>query len=575
MITDSDTDSEELFEENISRVESELLWRRADIVESGRWSLYRRLMDTFDLLEAWQQPFRVRLAGALNTAYDSCGAQNVTLFARSERTLVAELAGRDRERLVSLLCSTDKAELVSAARRMGDQRDAVVVQRDGSQCTVSARELGDMLVIHLASIAQSSAPDGGPTPWLAEASMMAAYARPYAEVTPPIFGSGTVILDQRDDERLVASYLRLLEATFESCEPYARELREITKTTSYVAEPFIWLGLLALALGDCPTAAAFGDRAREALNIWNTAWDKRLAGGQWLALASFLQSAGPLVGRERDFLASRVRSLLESASWPDGVYAQLDALDALGEAEVIAPGLDLPDEVSLAEAEWSEFDVLPTRFGQYIAGLRENHDRPLMGFYPGLTARPWWDPNELELVAELERESSSVVAEYLELSRDLFLRHETHIPYVGGWEVYRLSERGRLIAENAASCPRTAAIVERFCKDGSAYFARLGPGARTAPWSSTANTLLRCQLSLVASAEGIVTVDGIQERMRYRRCVVFDESFVHNESNLGTGECAALVVQFWHPDLRSDEITLLQGLNRMMVARTAALRRAG
>ena len=533
-------------------------------------------MDTLDLLEAWGQPWRVRLAGCLHQAYTSPGIVASNLFDLKERALLVDLAGTDGERLISLFALLDRDAIVAAAENKHDAACDPFKVHDshGAIVVLSRRDVGDLLAIHLASAAQSSAADGSPGTWLASASRLAWHSRRFAETAPTVFERGTARVDSTDEDRLIQTYRNLFAARFGSHQAQEHALGAISKVVPWVSEPFICLGLFALAAGDFEAAVAHGERATSILNVWNTSWDKRLSGEQWLALANFLRTTGPLAVREREFLAGRTRSILESATRIDGVYAQLEGLHALAKAEVTPAGVTSAEEVSIAEEEWSEFDILPSRFAEYMAGLRENIDRPLMGFYPGLTARPWWDPAEFELVAELEKMSDAIIAEFLMMDRRMFAPSSDRISRSGAHDVCILFEHGRRNADVAVHCPVTTKIVEMYrTVGGRVYFERIGPALRGAPHRSSTNVRLRCNLGLTPSTGSGITVDKLPERLRQRRCLVFDESFEHEQWNRSDGESAALVIDIWHPDLTPDEITLLEGLNRMLAVHADALYR--
>jgi aspartate beta-hydroxylase len=53
-------------------------------------------------------------------------------------------------------------------------------------------------------------------------------------------------------------------------------------------------------------------------------------------------------------------------------------------------------------------------------------------------------------------------------------------------------------------------------------------------------------------------------------CIIFDDSFEHEVWNESAHERIVLIVDVWHPDLSDDEVKLLDGLYRFVVARSTS-----
>jgi hypothetical protein len=509
-------------------------------------------------LQAWGQPPRIYLAGLLHAAY-TVQASGVALFEFSERDVVRSLIGEEAEEIVAFVARTPLDVLLD----------------DGpAQLSVSQRLFGDAIVVHLAVIAQSCTDSGGPAVWLAAASRAAAAAREYGEVSPTPFDGGAARVFDDEERALLAAYETLCNA--ESHPPGTEAFIDAvvaTERTPWVAEPFIYRGMAALAAGDVASASALGERARALLVAWNVPWDKRLSGVQWLALADFLRSAEPLPAPDRDFLAGRIRDMMRNTTGMDALHAQLESCRALGTLQVTSePAEDMPLDDVHADDVWTEFQLLPARFSRYVSALRYV-DAPLrMTMYPEIAARPWWDPDEIPAAEILERGASDAVAEFGGLDASAFAA----LPGAQAYRVFPLARRGEIVESAADVCPHTIELLrscgafENGC--GSAFFALIPAAADTTRRRLRSNVALRCCIGLTPQGDFGLEVDGVRERLRFKRCLVLDGSYTHREWSKDERECGMLVVDVWHPDLSEREKLLLLGWNRMIAYETVRLR---
>ncbi len=519
----------------------------------GRRTLYDHLAGTAEILAGWAQPRHVCAAGLLHSVY-STDAFEPRLFDRGERDRLRALAGHDAERLVWLFCSVRRRELVEALSNGGADagREVRLASRiDAATIELTPAEAGNLLVLYVANHAeQACTADGGPDRWLHEMSRVASLGRPLAERVPPVFAGSTAIVSRDDEQHLLDAYRAATSAPLSSRDGVDELLAAAAGAVPWVAEPAIALGLRALARGDRNTAAVSGARAGDTLAAWNTAWDKRLPATSWARLASWL------VGDS----AERTPALLRAtASRPEELYAQLDALGAFtSPASAASP-------------------PLPPRFAGYVTGFRDRAADPLMGNYPGLTARPWHDAERFELARELERAAPSIAAELQGLSARAFHAETEPIARSGNWDVFMLFERGRRNEENCARCPVTTRIVESQrtvrAPGGLIYFSRLAPRTRVAPHTGPTNLRLRLHLGLDIPPECGLRVGGESRRWRTGECVVFDDSFEHEVWNDADRERTVLIVDLWHPDLSDDEVALLEGLGRYAFAHARSLER--
>jgi aspartyl/asparaginyl beta-hydroxylase (cupin superfamily) len=115
----------------------------------------------------------------------------------------------------------------------------------------------------------------------------------------------------------------------------------------------------------------------------------------------------------------------------------------------------------------------------------------------------------------------------------------------------------------------TAQLIEqhRTVRDlaGLVYFSRMAPGTRVARHHGPTNMRLRCHLGIDIPSNCGINVGGESRAWAAEKCLVFDDSFLHEVWNDSSFARTVLVVDLWHPDLTDDEVRLLQGLQRYAV----------
>ncbi len=200
----------------------------------------------------------------------------------------------------------------------------------------------------------------------------------------------------------------------------------------------------------------------------------------------------------------------------------------------------------------------------------EAHDnpaqRPNVLYVAGLEAKPWWDKKSFERDIDILENSASIICEeYRVVSRDL-ARGNTrgwrgNNTSSGQWTVFHLYNQGVKVAENCLRCPETSAILDslealmKYTVFFNASFSVLQPGTLIDEHYGPTNTRLRCHLGLLIPDGCKLTVSGIGRNWKSGRCIVFDDSFLHEAENRNCfGESRVVfMVDFWHPQLSDIE----------------------
>lgn len=102
-------------------------------------------------------------------------------------------------------------------------------------------------------------------------------------------------------------------------------------------------------------------------------------------------------------------------------------------------------------------------------------------------------------------------------------------------------------------------IPRQYCHS---LFSALAPDTTVRPHHGPTNKKLRCHLPLVVPAGGActLTVGGECRTLEEGKCVIFDDSFLHEASNSSLGgdergePRVVLIVDVWHPDLTDTEV---------------------
>jgi aspartate beta-hydroxylase len=216
------------------------------------------------------------------------------------------------------------------------------------------------------------------------------------------------------------------------------------------------------------------------------------------------------------------------------------------------------------------------RFQEYIKGLVGTNTKFHNFFYPGLQPKPWYDPHNFAFVEKLEA-SYTVVKEELLALRDQsgFQLEAESIKRTGLWNIYFFYERGKKNEENCSLCPKTTELIESIPSvrtlGGLIYFSAMTPGTHIHPHTGPTNLRLRCHLGLVIPEGCGISVGSESRTWEEGKCLVFNDSLVHEAWNMGVRTRFVLVVDVWHPDLTHDEIQAIEGLHRYISWQTIQL----
>ncbi|XP_022102120.1 aspartate beta-hydroxylase domain-containing protein 2-like, partial [Acanthaster planci] len=185
-----------------------------------------------------------------------------------------------------------------------------------------------------------------------------------------------------------------------------------------------------------------------------------------------------------------------------------------------------------------------------------------------LPAKPWYDYEEfIPEISTLEAALPAIKQEYRELLTEQNISEnfegwlENNVPE-GLWSVFHLFNQGKRMEDNCSKCPKTVAILDNlevFMKDcafGNAMFSVLEAGTHITEHYGPCNVRIRCHLGLHIPANCTLTVAHQSRQWHEGKCLLFDDSFLHEARHDGRddkGPRVVLMIDFWHPDVTQAE----------------------
>jgi aspartyl/asparaginyl beta-hydroxylase (cupin superfamily) len=194
-------------------------------------------------------------------------------------------------------------------------------------------------------------------------------------------------------------------------------------------------------------------------------------------------------------------------------------------------------------------------------------------FFPGLTAKPWHDPEDFPIIAKLEQSWEAIRDELqyaLENRRGFqqYVRRGTDqqndptadVPKE--WKALYLKEHEEEFPDNRAMCPVAASIIADEPRvENYVIFSALDPGGHIAPHHATYNWTFNVHLGLIVPDNCALRVKDEARSWAEGKCMVFDGSFEHEAWNRGAFTRFILLIAIYHPDLTDIEISLLKQTN--------------
>lgn len=193
--------------------------------------------------------------------------------------------------------------------------------------------------------------------------------------------------------------------------------------------------------------------------------------------------------------------------------------------------------------------------------------KPYSFYIPQLPTQPIFSPTKFKWVEFLEQNFNIIRDEMLSINSTSFEE------YLGedskavatekkeDWNIYYFYRNFQTIEENVKKCPKTIQILNSLPERlffGMVCFSSLKPGGKILPHTGPSNMRLTCHLGLSGCDGNIVRVGNEITEYKNGKCVIFDDSFIHEVSHKGNEKRVTLMFDFWHPNLIDDEVSAIQ-----------------
>ncbi len=214
-------------------------------------------------------------------------------------------------------------------------------------------------------------------------------------------------------------------------------------------------------------------------------------------------------------------------------------------------------------------------FDGYIEQRRPEEGHPLQQpatlYIPGLVPRPFFEREDFPWIGQLEAAYPVILDELRAL---LGGDEEGFQPYIQldpesrraaewgslnrspDWSAFHLYRHGRPIAANAARCPRTMEVLEtlplmRIPRHApEVLFSVLRPKARIPRHHGSINGRLIVHLPLIVPPDcGALWAAGEARSWEPGRCLIFDDSFLHEAWNDSEQTRVVMLLDLWNPQL--------------------------
>jgi aspartate beta-hydroxylase len=218
--------------------------------------------------------------------------------------------------------------------------------------------------------------------------------------------------------------------------------------------------------------------------------------------------------------------------------------------------------------------ALDTHLGRRAPPAAHPLQRPSFLHIDQLPAQAWFDAGDFPFLREIEARTDEIRAELLAVLADEaelvpYVDMPDHAPAAAHWRALNRSPRwsgyhfyrhGEVVTAHALACPRTFAALQalpliRIPEHApEALFSVLRPRTHIPPHTGVINGRLTVHLPLVVPENcGALRVGGEARGWAEGRCLVFDDSLVHEAWNNSDHTRVVLIFDIWDPRLSEAE----------------------
>jgi hypothetical protein len=272
-------------------------------VHTGNRTLKDHLLGTWNILKKWNQPVTLCYAGLFHSCY-STDAFLHPLFKLSERAEVQQLISSDAEERVFLFCNIDRKHLLqqlAGLQKIPEDGLGIRMFRIGQSQQLSKRFIADLLVLEMANIAEQSSSVGGwPGLWMSKVAHLGQLIRGVMSPVPPIFNHCMAHLSSNEENNALKLYLAGVATLVENPQNAKNLLSKVCLSNPWIAEPQLFLALIALKGGRWEEVWYFANCSLALLHQWGTPWDKRHCWTEWTDLALWVRRWAEMAREQPD-----------------------------------------------------------------------------------------------------------------------------------------------------------------------------------------------------------------------------------------------------------------------------------
>jgi aspartyl/asparaginyl beta-hydroxylase (cupin superfamily) len=205
--------------------------------------------------------------------------------------------------------------------------------------------------------------------------------------------------------------------------------------------------------------------------------------------------------------------------------------------------------------------------------------QPSQYYFPGLPQIQFYEREAFSWLAAIEQATDDIATElkailegpeafepYVQNEANRPRRENDSMTDSRDWTAFYLRKSGKVVAANAARCPKTMRALESapLCsipgRAPSILFSQLCAGARIPPHTGFVNTRLICHLPLIVP-DGCGFRVGSETRVWEKgKALVFDDTIEHEAWNTSRETGIILLFEIWRPELSGEERKLVSAL---------------
>lgn len=185
---------------------------------------------------------------------------------------------------------------------------------------------------------------------------------------------------------------------------------------------------------------------------------------------------------------------------------------------------------------------------------------------------PWLDP--IEAATDEMREEFLQILEtekgftpYITYPNDVPLNQWAELNNSPNWSAFHLYKMGEIVAENAAKCPKTMALMDgaptpnQPGRTPAAMFSLLKPKTRIPPHTGVSNVRLVTHVPLIIPDGCGFRVGNTTRQWEAGKAWVFDDTLEHEAWNDSDKLRVVLIFDIWHPQLNAAEREMITAMS--------------